>query len=307
MNTLNNGKISISVNKRGAELTSIKCEGREYLWQAEPEFWARHSPVLFPIVGSVWNGEYRSHGKTYKLGQHGFARDMDFQLKSQSEDEILFELNSTDETMQKYPYKFRLEIGYRLKGKSVEVTWKVTNTGNEKMTFQIGAHPAFYWPIFTNEEIEGGVKVQNERLAKDGERGFFAFQGLVGNEFITSIIKEKGCMDKSKTDIIPLNENGMLQLNLEAFNRDTYILENSQVNGVTLCDTDAKPYLTLRFDAPLVGLWSPPKKNAPFICIEPWYGRADFADYEGDYEDKIWSNKLEVGETFETSYTIEIC
>ena len=111
MNTISNNQLTISVKEHGAELASIKHNEREYLWQADEAFWKRHSPVLFPIVGAVWNGEYRSHGNTYKMGQHGFARDMDFTLVYQTDDELRYELVSSDETIKKYPYPFRLEIG----------------------------------------------------------------------------------------------------------------------------------------------------------------------------------------------------
>ena len=88
MKTISNSILDISVEEHGAELSSIRCNGREYLWGAYPEFWKRHSPVLFPIVGSVWNGMYTSHGETFKMGQHGFARDMDFKLIKEEEDKI---------------------------------------------------------------------------------------------------------------------------------------------------------------------------------------------------------------------------
>ncbi len=109
MKTLDNGIISVSVKEHGAELSSIKCNGREYLWQADPAFWKRHSPVLFPIVGSVWDGEYRVNGNVYSLGQHGFARDMDFKLLSESIDSVFYVLESTEETLLKKNYISKLE------------------------------------------------------------------------------------------------------------------------------------------------------------------------------------------------------
>ena len=119
MKNITNGIVTIQVAEHGAELSSLvlNATGREYLWQADPAFWKRHSPVLFPIVGSVWNGEYRSAGpgaasdavpQTYKLGQHGFARDMDFTLLSDAPDadgnpQLMFVLESNEETLKKYP------------------------------------------------------------------------------------------------------------------------------------------------------------------------------------------------------------
>ena len=105
---------------------------------------------------------------------------------------------------------------------------------------------------------------------------------------------------------VPVNEEGLLPLNTHTFDIDTFIIENSQVKEVTLYDLQKKPVLALQFTAPVVGLWSPPGKNAPFVCIEPWYGRCDRAHYSGDYTQKDWIQHLPVGEVFEASYTIQI-
>ena len=98
----------------------------------------------------------------------------------------------------------------------------------------------------------------------------------------------------------------MLPLDTSSFDRDALIIEKSQVSKVTLHRQDGSAWLSLSFDAPLVGLWSPPGKNAPFICIEPWYGRCDRAHYQGEYKDKDWINTLAPGEKFSSVYTIEV-
>ncbi len=137
MKTLSNSELTIKVSPHGAELCSILHDGKEYLWQADPAFWKRHSPVLFPIVGSVWENEYRHEGVSYALTQHGFARDMDFELMLELEDEVRYRLVDSEETRKKYPFPFCLEIGYRIEGKKIEVLWKVINTGTREMHFQI--------------------------------------------------------------------------------------------------------------------------------------------------------------------------
>ena len=123
MQTLTNGILTVNVKEHGAELSSIIKNGTEYLWQADPAFWGRHSPVLFPIVGSVWEARYRVDGKEYALGQHGFARDMDFELVSRTDAEARFRLVSNQDTLKKYPWPFVLEIAYRLHGDSIDVIW----------------------------------------------------------------------------------------------------------------------------------------------------------------------------------------
>ncbi len=149
MKTLKNTALTLNITLHGAELTSIRDSfGREFLWQADPAFWKRHSPVLFPIVGSLWDKHFRVNGREYEMGQHGFARDMDFRLVSEREDEMWFELKSSPETLAKYPYKFTLRIGYRLEANKIHVMWEVSGDDSQTMWFQIGAHPAFYLPRF---------------------------------------------------------------------------------------------------------------------------------------------------------------
>ena len=288
MKTISNKQLTIQVSPHGAELCSIVANGKEYLWQADPAFWKRHSPVLFPIVGSVWENEYRNEGIPYTLTQHGFARDMEFTLISEKEDEVRYRLVSNEETLHKYPFSFCLEIGYRIQGKKIEVMWEVKNSGEKDMYFQIGAHPAFYWPEFD---------------ASNSERGFFRFDKENGLKYI--LISEKGCADPSTEYSLELTD-GLLPLDTHTFDKDALILENEQVRKVTLYNKEKQAYLSLHFNAPVVGLWSPPAKNAPFVCIEPWYGRCDRAHYTGEYKDKDWMQHLQPEEIFQGGYTIEI-
>lgn len=291
MHTLKNDILTVEVSGHGAELTSIRKGSTEYLWQADPAFWGRHSPVLFPIVGSVWEKRYRVEGKEYELGQHGFARDMDFTLVNATETEVRYRLESTPETLAKYPWPFVLEIAYRLHEGNLDVIWEVSNPGTEEMFFQIGAHPAFCYPDYDPQTME---------------RGFLSFDRNEGLECIR--IKEKGCVDAETRYPLEVPQDGLLPLTSETFDAiDTIMLQDSQIGKVTLHRADGSPWLSLSFDAPVVGIWSPPTKNAPFICIEPWYGRCDRAGYEGDYREKDWINRLGAGETFRSVYTISIC
>jgi len=304
MEKLSNDFLSIAVKEHGAELASIRYGNREYLWQADAEFWKRHSPVLFPIVGSVWNGEYRSDNKTYMMGQHGFARDMDFKLVSKSENEIYFALESSEETLAKYPYPFKLTIGYRINDNEIEVIWKVDNPSDKEIFFSIGAHPAFYWPMFSDETIAKGVEAMKEELAESENRGYFLLDAK--DSYLTcSVITEGGCVDPNLNKLVNLSD-GYLPLDTNTFNHDALVIENNQISCVTLCDAEKNPYLTVKYDAPLIGLWSPPHKNAPFVCIEPWYGRCDRVHYQGEYENKDWIQKLSPKESFEVSYKIII-
>ena len=288
MKTLSNDKVCIQIADHGAELVSIVANETEYLWQADPKYWGRHSPVLFPIVGRVWDNTYRHKGSLYELGQHGFARDKDFQLTYEEDDALIYSLESDEDTLKKYPFPFVLEIGYRLKGNRIEVMWSVQNTGNETMYFQIGAHPAFYY-----RDLD---PVTNER-------GFLDFgKNKKTLEFIFPT--EKGCTPE-KRETLTLNE-GMLELTPATFQCDTYIFENNQLKKITLTDKQKNPYLSLEFESPLVAVWSPSvaHPDVPFVCIEPWYGRCDTVGYHGEFKDRRWMQALEPDKSFEASYSI---
>ena len=289
MTILSNETLRVEVSAHGAELQSIRKGDVEYLWQGDSRYWGRRSPVLFPIVGSVWEARYRVDGTEYQLGQHGFARDMDFTLVCATDTEVRYRLESSDETLAKYPYPFVLVIAYRLHGASIDVIWEVKNPSDKDMYFQIGAHPAFFYPDYDSE--------------KSG-RGFFTFDRTEGIECIR--IKEKGCVDAVTKWRLEMHE-GVLKLEKDTFDAiDTIMVQDSQLKRVNMFKEDGTAWLSLSFDAPVVGIWSPPGKVAPFICIEPWYGRCDRVGYEGEYKDKDWMNCLAPGEGFKSVYTIEI-
>ena len=158
---LENDILTVEIDSFGAELKSVKrkSDDFEYMWQGDPKYWGRTSPVLFPFVGVPKDKEYRYAGKTYAMGQHGFARDMEFTLERTEQTKIWFVLASTEETLEKYPFTFRLYIGYELCEKEVKVLWKVENTDDKPMYFSIGAHPAFCCPIHGEENNLGyGLK-----------------------------------------------------------------------------------------------------------------------------------------------------
>lgn len=289
MYTLKSGDLAVQVVSLGAELKSLKdCRTRqEYMWDANPEYWKRTSPVLFPLVGNYKNKEVRYNGRIYSLPQHGFARDMRFETISLAQNEIWMGLSSSAETMQKYPFPFRLEIGYKVEERKVRASWRVINTGSETMYFSIGGHPGFVCPM------KKGEKQTDYFIRFDAEKEvvsrLLGSDGLATDTFVT----------------YPL-EDGFLPIADDLFAHDALMIENHQVQKVSLCTPDKKPYVTVSFDAPLFGVWSVPGKAAPFVCIEPWYGRCDNTNFKGTLQDREWGNALEPGKTFETHYTIEV-
>ena len=288
---LKNEKLTVRFDTKGAEMISLKNNknGQEYLWCADAKFWGRHSPVLFPFVGRVRDGKYRYENKEYQISQHGFARDMEFTCISQEPEEIWFGLDATADTKEKYPFEFRLEIGYHLEQDTVSVMWKVLNQEKEReMYFSIGAHPAFMCPL------KEGEKQSDYSICMDKEDEVEYF-------FINV---ESGLMldDKKQLKL----SHGCHRLEEGFFDESAYIIEDSQVQKISLLDPENKPYITVNFQAPLVGVWSPEGKNAPFVCIEPWYGRCDRQNFAGTLEEREWGNKLAPGEVFERFYEIKV-
>ncbi len=290
---LQNKFLKVEIDSFGAELKSVQSlssetRGREYMWQADPTFWGRTSPVLFPFVGSLKNKQFTINGKTYPMGQHGFARDMEFDLVNQTENEIWFKLESSDETLAKFPYEFILQIGYVLIENTLQVKWIVKNPSTEELLFSIGAHPAFNCPI-NGEPDKTGYSIAFKGLSEVHHYGNANASGLA---------------DPSENMILPL-QNGRAVITSDFFDRCTYFIDNKQTDEVSILDRDGNPYITMMFDMPLFALWSPEGKNAPFLCIEPWYGRCDAIDFDGDLKDRTHQNSLAGHDLFETGYTIK--
>ena len=285
---LENDEIAIVVNTHGAELKSLvrKDTGTEYMWKADPQYWGRTAPVLFPFVGSVNQKEFRTKGQTYTMGQHGFARDMEFEPDVHTDKEMWFVLKSSEETLKKYPYEFVLKIGYRIEKSSVEVIWQVENPSDEELPFSIGGHPAFNCPIAE------GKKQTDYKLKFDTQKA------------LVSTRLEDGLASEVK-DTYELSD-GYLPVTEELFDKDALIIEGQGIHSAALCDETGRAYLTVTMDAPLFGIWSPTGKQAPFICIEPWYGRCDKVGFAGELKEREWGNLLAPGAVWQAGFTVSV-
>ncbi len=293
-----NDRIKVEIDSFGAEIKSVinRNNMREYMWYGDPAFWGRTSPVLFPFVGSLKDKKYSWRGVEYPMGQHGFARDNEFELLRRTDDEIWFSFKSNEETLKKYPFEFELQIGYKIESGNetddVKVMWKVINPDTETMYFSIGAHPAFRCPFHGYD--------RNKKNCKTGFKLFFEGTDCIrhhGNDV------SKGLAIRE--DIALPLDNGYVTITDEFFDRCTYMIEGNQTKRVGIADEEGKHIVDVCFDTPLFAIWSPEKKNAPFICIEPWYGRCDAVDFEGDLSQREFTNVLEAGQVFDGGYTIK--
>ena len=288
MEILKNEQLQIAISEHGAELQSIQdADGNEYLWQGDPKYWGRRSPILFPIVCGLWDDCYRLDGYEYKMLRHGFARDMDFQLIAKTDRKVTFALEDTPETHRCYPYHFMLSITYRLDGNKIHVIWHVHNTEKNEIHFQIGGHPAFMIPgVKEGDEVKGTIRFDNTDK----------IERLIGNM--------NGCIIPGRFDVGSMD--GIWHFNEDSFKEDCVIIDKSQVKQVSLLDENQKPVVTVDMKTPCVGIWAPYGKHAPFVCIEPWYGIHDKVEYHGDFRQKYLMNHLQPGASFLSEYTITI-
>ncbi|MFW2606306.1 aldose 1-epimerase family protein [Aliarcobacter butzleri] len=278
---IKNSFIKAQIKSFGAELNSLKkCDKNfEYIWQANSKYWARHSPVLFPIVGRLKEDSYFYKNKKYSLSQHGFARDKEFEVVQNEANFIEFRLKSDEKSLEFYPFFFELDIGYKLDKNSLIVSYKVKNKSDEKMYFSIGAHPAF------NTQVGDFLEFENIKTTK---RYF---------------LDEKGLIYKNED----LNlENSKLYLDKDLFKDDALVFNDSNIKQITLKNIENKSKVKVKFDNfPYLGIWSKPN-DAPFVCIEPWFGVADEKNANQKIEDKKGILSLEKEEEFFCFYTIEV-
>lgn len=279
--TISNSTLTASIKHSGAELISLKnSQNKEYIWEGNPDFWGKHSPILFPIVGTLKNNTYTINGKEYQLPRHGFARDMDFKLIDKTENSATFSLESDAETLKKYPFKFELQLIYTLEETSLHIAYKVINKDESKIPFSIGAHPAIALPKnFENYAFE----FEKEEVLK---------YYLLENDLISN-----------KTKVLETTNN-KVPLTYKLFENDALIFKTLESKSLTILE-DSKPYIKVDFeDFPSLGLWT--KDQAPFICIEPWLGYSDTAENSGDLFEKEGILVLDANQTFNSKFTIEI-
>ena len=279
--TINNSAISVSIKHSGAELFSLKDnQNKEYIWEGNPDFWGKHSPVLFPIVGTLKNNTYTIDEKAYQLPRHGFARDMNFELIEKTENTAIFSLKSNAETLEKYPFEFELQLIYSVENTTLNIEYKVINTGKSKMPFSIGAHPAIALP--------GDFKNYAFEFEKQEVLEYY----LLENDLISN-----------QTEILK-NENGLIQLDYQLFENDALIFKALESKSLTLLQ-NSKPYVKVDFeDFPSLGIWTKPQ--APFICIEPWLGYSDTAENSGNLFEKEGVLVLEANQNFNSKFSISI-
>lgn len=287
--TIKNERLSVTIAAHGAELSSIydKANDRELVWQADPAFWNRHAPVLFPNVGKYYGGHFTYNGTDYPMGQHGFARDTEFEQAASGENFVTYRLCADEESKKVYPFDFVLEITHRLNGNRLTVEWNVKNTDNKEMYFTIGGHPAFNVNVLPDTDFEDYSLVFKE-----------------GTEKLSYVLldAESGTAIGDKVYELELTDS-KYALKKDMFDKDALVFDGGQIEWAALVLPDDKPYIALESKGfPNFGIWSKP--GAPYVCLEPWCGRCDNKGFEGEISEKPGIIALKAGETFKKSYDI---
>ena len=287
--TIKNERLSVTIAAHGAELSSIydKANDRELVWQADPAFWNRHAPVLFPNVGKYYVGQFTYNGTDYPMWQNGFARDTEFEQAASGENFVTYRLCADEESKKVYPFDFVLEITHRLNGYRLTVEWNVKNTDNKEMYFTIGGHPAFNVNVLPDTDFEDYSLVFKE-----------------GTEKLSYVLldAESGTAIGDKVYELELTDS-KYALKKDMFDKDALVFDGGQIEWAALALPDGKPYIALESKGfPNFGIWSKP--GAPYVCLEPWCGRCDNKGFEGEISEKPGIIALKAGETFKKSYDI---
>lgn len=284
---LKNEFLEVGTKSNGAELTSIKLNGYEYLWSGDKKYWGRQSPILFPIVGIFKNNKAYIDGKECSMKRHGFARDMEFEEVDSSDNKVTYLLKSNVETLKNYPYKFELYISYELIKNRVKVTYTVNNIDDKVIYFSIGGHPAFRCPLVSGEKFED-YYVEFEKREKQN--------------FIS---QTNGCIEFTNEPV--MNNENIIKLSKEKIKAvDTYMFYKLNSEFVSLKSKKSNRTVSLYFKGfPFLGIWTQ-DSEAEFVCLEPWYGITDTIDSNGKIEDKFGILSLEKDKTFSCSYEIEV-
>lgn len=285
-----NEVLSIEVKKKGAEVCSIfyKEHQLEYLWQADPKVWARHAPVLFPIVGQVQDGAYVYKNNQYHMSQHGFARDSEFELTDRTANSLTLRLAFDKSSLLIYPFRFKLVIQYVLEEQRLTSNYQVHNLDHEEMYFSLGLHPGFTCPVephllFSDYYLEFDQVEAVDCLTLD--------RSLLNNKTLANFI----------------NNSQRVALNHSLFDNDALIFENLASSSVSLKTDQSNRFVKVGIeDFPYLGIWSKPDINVPYVCIEPWYGITDEKDSEKTYDQKKGIQRLDVNGVFECSSYIQV-
>lgn len=284
INRLSSDNLSVTINSHGAEVISVRNKNDlEFIWQADKNIWPRHAPVLFPIVGKLKNNQFTFNNQSHELNQHGFARDMIFELIHKDDTSCTYQLVSGEETKKHFPFDFIFNIEYILQESTLITNYKVKNPSSSNLYFSVGAHPGYNCPLFPHEKQEDY---------------YLEFES---KSYSQSLLE--GGLISDKTTPLFLH-NKQLPISPSLFDKDALVFENNQINRISLCSSKSEHKITLICeDWPYFGIWSK-KDNGQFVCLEPWMGIADSVSSNNELLSKKGIISLEPNKEFNCSFSV---
>lgn len=288
--TLRRGDLTATVASLGAELISFKKSGKEYIWTGDSAYWNGHNPILFPVIGFLKDGKTSFDGKEYEIPKHGYARRAEFAPIASSENSITLEMTDTDETIVGFPFRFALRVTHTLADDGYTTSYSVQNRGTVTMPFMIGAHTGFLLPFSDSCRFEDHVLV---------------FQHPENN--VTRYIAVNGkIIEDPRGQENYLRGGNRLPLRYSLFDDDALMLTGLRSRKISLVDSNGCG-ISMEFDGfDALGIWTPPGKESPFLCIEPWNGINAFINEESEFSKKPYIRKVEAGDTYEVSHRTRI-
>ena len=276
----------------GGELISYKRNGQEYVWEGLPEYWASHAPVLFPTVGSTIDDSVKFEGKTYPLKKHGFARKQEFRLLEADSDRLVYELYDNAASHEVYPYKFRLLLEHKISDEGFSTTYTVENIDSKNIVFCIGGHAGFKCPL------HDGEKFSDYKLI---------FSEVENEDVIYTTNYGGGYIDASLPVTDKLKNTNEWELNYADFDVDVLLAKKLKSRQVKLVNKNTGKGIDFDFTGfNALGVWTPPKKQAPFVCLEPWNGLPAHLGESGNFEDKPYAITLEPGKKYSVGYKVTV-
>lgn len=287
---LSNSTCSARVQLRGAQMASFKgSDGREVMWQADPNVWAQHAPVLFPVCGSVPDGHITIGGVSYPMAKHGFTRNPDFTVCRQGDDFVDLLLEPTEESKPMYPFQFAFHVIYTLLDNGYATTFVVDNHDSKVMPFCAGGHPGFICPM------EEGARFADYQLVfpqvEDGRNAL-----APGGYLIDGWEK----LDFQQGRVLPLAHSLFDE-------RDALIFTTLRSRSVDLVHRQSGKGIRFAFPKmEVLAIWSKPGANADYVCLEPWHGMPSTVDGGNRMEDKPFVTLLEPGQSWQSTFTMSL-
>lgn len=251
MIAIENKDYIVELKLSGGQIASFKDKKLdiEYMWNADPDYWAYSSPTLFPVIGSSHDNKYHFNGQTTSMPNHGVLRTADFDILKNTKDQAVLELVANSETLKQFPFYFKVVITYTLDFNKLIIEYEVINEGVIDMPFNFGLHPAFNVPLTSDKSFD------NYKLA------------------FSSPTKLFGCGPK-------VNEGLVSEVNLtrdDFLKHPTFLYHN--INSAYLSLTDGIHGVKISLVGfPITAIWTPNDKEAPFVCVEPWLGLSKKTD-----------------------------